>query len=139
MVRQLAAEISAEVGERAQVVLTGEEQWPELTVKPVVEQACPFVVHLDSDDEVTIEFGVMSVCHFASSDREAVASSCREAVLSIIKGQVRETVWSRKGPPCRSVAYLGSGPEGALKVRTRRGLCLFPDEQRQVDYVGYLD
>ena len=132
---ELTDEIRNRAGGSAVVETTGDDLDFEIRVRPVADGPCPFVVHLESDNEVTIEFGVLSVAHFASADRAAVAESCRSTVGDLLAGAVTESVWSRAGRPCRAEARVGTGPT-AITVSTRDGLCLRA-VRREVSYSPY--
>jgi hypothetical protein len=132
---ELTDEIRHRAGDAAVVETGGDDLDYQIRVRPVADGPCPFTVHLESDNEVTIEFGVLSVAHFASDDRAAVAESCRSTVGDLLAGAVTESVWSKDGRPCRAEARLGAGP-AAIKVSTRDGLCLRA-VRRELDYPPY--
>ena len=131
----LTEEIRERTRDAAVVEVAGAGLDYEIRVRPVADGPCPFIVHLESDEEITIEFGALSVAHFASDDREAVADSCRSTVVDLLAGAVTESVWSRNGTPCRAEARIGTGPE-AITVSTRDGLCLGA-RRREVAYTPY--
>lgn len=132
---ELTDEIRERTGGAAVVETGGDGLDYQIRVRPVADGPCPFIVHLESDNEVTIEFGVLSVAHFASDNREAVAESCQSTVVDLLAGEVTESVWSRAGKPCRAEAQIGTGPE-AITVSTRDGLCLRA-QRREVAYSPY--
>jgi hypothetical protein len=132
---ELTDEIRDRAGGSAVVETGGDDLDYEIRVRPVADGPCPFVVHLESDNEVTIEFGVLSVAHFASDDRAAVAESCRSTVGDLLAGAVTESVWSRGDKPCRAEARIGTGP-AAITVTTWDGLCLRA-VRREVEYPPY--
>lgn len=132
---ELTGEIRARVGAAAVVEAGGDGLDHEIRVRPAGEGPCPFVVHLESDSEISVEFGALSVAHFEAGDRAAVAESCRSTVRDLLDGAVTESVWSRGGQPCRAEATVGAGP-AAITVRTRDGLCRNA-ERREVSYRPY--
>jgi hypothetical protein len=104
-------------------------------VRPQKNAACPFVIHAQSEDEISIEFGAFSVAHPASTDLSAVSDACSELIDHLIAGDVREVVWLKKGRPRRAVAYVGVGSD-ATTFHTRQGLCL-RSECHGYQYEGY--
>jgi hypothetical protein len=131
----LADELRGRVHGAALVDASGDGLDFEIRVTPAGPDRCPFIVHAQSENELTVEFGEFSTGHFHGKDLAAVIDSCRSLVDDIIAGDVRETIWSRNGEPCKAVAHVGIGDD-ALKFETRNGLCLRATK-RDREYVGY--
>jgi hypothetical protein len=132
---RLAGDIRRAAGPDAVLTVEGAGLDYEIRVEPSKGGPCPFIVHAQSEDEITIEFGAFSVAHIASSDWDALVRSCRKIVDQIVAGQVKEAVWIRGGTPCRAEAEMG-GDGYVTKFKTRHGLCLNA-ERKDRQYTAY--
>lgn len=135
LLKDLSEEVRSAAGDRGVVQTSGDGLDFELHVRPRNKGGCAFIVHAESENEVSIEFGAFSVAHIASSDMHAVRETCQDIIDHLIAGKVKEIVWVKRGSPCRAVAYVGMGSD-VTSFSTRRGLCL-TSERHEYRYEAY--
>ncbi|NBE82076.1 hypothetical protein [Micromonospora rubida] len=132
----LAAHVRAAVGESANVELVGREEKSAVEVTPETSGACRFSVFRQDEDEITLEFGEMSILDFHGQAVEDLQAACREAVDAIIEGKVSESVYLKGGTLVRAVAQLRLS-DRTVTVRTRRGVAPFSRKGLTRDYLPY--
>ncbi|WP_433126098.1 hypothetical protein ACQPWW_25770 [Micromonospora sp. CA-240977] len=132
----LAEHARTAVAESAEVRLLGQGAKTVVDVVPADEASCRFSVFLQDDDELTIEFGEMSVLDFHGESSDELREACREVVDAILGGRVTEAVYVRDGVPVRALAHI-EVPDRTITVRTRQGLKPFARKARVRQYLPY--
>ncbi|NES15309.1 MULTISPECIES: hypothetical protein [Micromonospora] len=135
--RDLAIHIQAAIGDYGQVRVTGQNEKITVEVAPKVPGPCRLAAFLQDEDEITIEFGEMSILDFHGQAAEDLQDACRQAVDAIIDGKVSETVYVKKGVPVRAVAQLRL-PDRSITVHTRMGVAPFSRKGVTHDYLPYV-
>ncbi|MGC4812004.1 hypothetical protein ACLQ29_15895 [Micromonospora sp. DT228] len=133
----LADRARTAVAGSADVRLLGEGAKTVVDVVPADDASCRFSVFLQDDDEMTIEFGEISVLDFHGESPDELREACREVVDAIVDGRVTETVYVLDGVPVRALAHI-EVPERTITVRTRRGLQPFARKARVRQYQPYV-
>lgn len=88
-------------------------------------------------DELTVEFGELSVLHIISKDPDAVIDTWRSVLSDFAAGVVSETVWMRNGKACRAKATIGVGHD-AVTVKTVTSWYLGHTSQQTRQYEPYV-
>ncbi|WP_328343910.1 hypothetical protein [Micromonospora sp. NBC_00421] len=133
---ELADHVRAQVNDETQVRVVGSGVRRAVEVAPGNAKACGFTVFPQDADELTIEFGEMSILDFVDESPEELFLACREVVDAIIAGKVSEVVYLKGVVPVRAVARLGL-PDRVMTAHTLQGFSVFSRSGRTVQYEPY--
>jgi len=133
----LAVHVRTAVAGSADVRILGQGLKTVVEVVPARDGACGFSVFLQDADEITIEFGEMSVLDFHGESCDELQEACREVVDAILDGRVTEAVYLRSGAPVRALAHV-EVPGRTMTVRTRHGLVPLARKARLRQYRPYV-
>ncbi|MEU7618809.1 hypothetical protein AB0B27_22320 [Micromonospora rifamycinica] len=117
---ELATHVRTRVDGETQVRVMGSGVGRTVAVAPGKAGACGVTVLVQGEDEMSVEFGEMSILDFIDEVPEDLYLSCREIVDAIIDGRVSEVIYLKGVEPVRAMAHLEL-PDRVIKVHTRRG------------------